>query len=145
MNRFLSKNVISQLTLTLMLSFAALYSGTAAAIASEVILTGTAETPPVTTNATGSGTITVNDDKSVSGSVTTRGIAGTVAHIHVGAEGQAGPVIISLVKSDDGRWAVPPGAKLSDSQYDSYKSGKLYVNVHSDAYKAGEIRGQLKP
>jgi hypothetical protein len=34
---------------------------------------------------------------------------------------------------------------LTDAQYKSYKAGELYVNVHSDAYKGGEIRGQLMP
>jgi hypothetical protein len=40
---------------------------------------------------------------------------------------------------------VPPGAKLNESQYQSYKAGGLYVNFHSAQYKGGEIRGQLRP
>jgi len=39
----------------------------------------------------------------------------------------------------------PAGAKLTDDQYKAFKAGNLYVNVHSDANKSGEIRGQLKP
>jgi hypothetical protein len=42
-------------------------------------------------------------------------------------------------------WSVPTGAKLTDAQYQSYKAGGLYVNVHSDAHKDGEMRSQLKP
>jgi hypothetical protein len=108
-------------------------------------LTGAQEVPPVTTSASGSGTITVGADKSVSGSVTTSGIAATAAHIHEGAMGANGPVIVPLAKTSDNVWSVAPGAKLTDSQYDSYKAGKLYVNVHSAANKGGEIRAQLKP
>jgi len=89
--------------------------------------------------------IAIAADKSVSGSVKTTGIDGTMAHIHVGAPGEAGPPIITLTKGDNGVWSVPAGAKLSDEQYQSYKSGNLYVNVHSAAHKGGEIRGQLKP
>ena len=113
---------------------------------SNVTLSGAEEVPPVTTSASGSGTITVKDDKSVSGSVTTTGVAGTAAHIHMGAKGRNGPVIVPLTKSSDGNtWTVPEGRTLTDAQYEAYKAGNLYVNVHSAAFKGGEIRGQLKP
>lgn len=111
----------------------------------KVTLSGAQQNPPVATSASGSGTITVAADKSVSGSVTTTGVAGTAAHIHVGASGKNGPVIIPLTKTSDDVWSVPAGAKLTDAQYESYKAGDLYVNVHSAANKGGEIRGQLKP
>jgi hypothetical protein len=54
-------------------------------------------------------------------------------------------VIVPLVKAGDGIWTVGTGAKLSDAQYAAFKAGNTYVNVHSDANKGGEIRGQLKP
>lgn len=119
--------------------------GFANAAASQVTLSGSEEVPPVQTAAKGSGTITVNDDKSVSGSVKTTGVQGTMAHIHEGAAGKNGGVAVPLEKKGEGEWAVPAGAKLSDAQYKAYKAGELYVNVHSDAHKGGEIRGQLKP
>jgi hypothetical protein len=53
-----------------------------------VSLSGANEVPPVNTSASGSGSFTVGMDKSVSGSVTTSGVAGTAAHIHVGAAGK---------------------------------------------------------
>jgi CHRD domain len=40
---------------------------------------------------------------------------------------------------------IAAGAKLNDDQMKAFKAGELYVNVHSDANKGGEIRGQLKP
>ena len=111
-----------------------------------VTLSGSEEVPPVTTSATGGGTIKVGDDKSVSGSVKTSGVVATAAHIHIGAPGKNGPIIIPLTKGGDGStWSVPAGAKLTDAQYAAYKAGNLYVNVHSAANKGGEIRGQLKP
>ena len=114
-------------------------------MSNEVKLSGAQEVPPVTTGASGSGTITVGADKSVSGSVTTSGVAVTAAHIHDGAAGKNGPVIIPLTKTSDNTWSVVVGAKLTDAQYESYKAGNLYVNVHSAANKGGEVRGQLKP
>ena len=111
----------------------------------KVTLSGAQEVPPVTTSASGSGTITVGADKSVSGSVTTTGVAATAAHIHTGEPGKNGPVIVPLVKTGDNVWSVPAGVKFTDAQHDSYRAGNLYVNVHSAANKGGEIRGQLKP
>ncbi len=129
---------IAALSLTLVASLAL-------ANESKVTLTGAEETPAVTTQATGSGSIVVNADKSVSGSVTTQGITGTAAHIHLGAPGQKGGPVITLVKGDNGVWTVPAGSVLTDEQYAAYKAGNLYINVHSADNKGGEIRGQLKP
>lgn len=111
----------------------------------KLTLKGSDEVPAVTTSAAGSGTITVGSDKSVSGSVTTTGVAGTMAHIHEGAAGANGPVIIPLTREGSDKWVVPGGSKLTDAQYESFKAGKLYVNVHSAAHPGGEVRAQLKP
>lgn len=119
--------------------------GLALADETKVTLSGEQEVPPVTTSASGTGTITIGADKSVSGSITTSGIEVTAAHVHLGAPGKNGPPIITLTKTSENVWSVPAGAKLTDEQYQSYKAGELYVNVHSAAHKPGEIRAQLKP
>jgi hypothetical protein len=119
--------------------------GSALAVDLKVNLTGAEETPPVSTSATGTGIISIAADKSVSGTIKTSGLDGTMAHIHVGAPGQSGPPIITLSKGADGLWSVPAGSKLTDEQYASFKAGNLYVNVHSAEHKPGEIRAQLKP
>jgi CHRD domain len=125
-----------------------LFAGYAGSVLSDevkVTLSGNQEIPPVTTSASGTGTFTVGADKSVSGSVTVSGMSATVAHIHEAAAGTTGSIVIPLTKISDNVWAVPAGAKLTDAQYESYKAGNLYYNVHSAAYKSGEIRGQIKP
>jgi hypothetical protein len=111
----------------------------------QISLTGAQEVPPVSTAGSGNGSITVGADQSVSGSVTTMGVEGTMAHIHLAAPGANGPVIVPMAKTADGVWSVPAGAKLTDAQFQSFKDGNLYVNVHSAANRGGEIRGQLKP
>lgn len=125
--------------------FAALGAGAASAADVKVTLSGSQEVPPVTTSATGSGTITVAADQSISGSIKTTGIKGTAAHIHMAASGANGPVIVPLTKDGDDGWAVGPGAKLQDAHFQAFKDGNLYVNVHSEANKGGELRGQIKP
>jgi CHRD domain len=111
----------------------------------KVSLSGDQEVPPVTTSASANGTITVSPNKSVTGNITVSGMEPTAAHIHEGAQGENGAVIIPLTKSSDNTWSVPAGAKLTDAQYKSYLAGNLYVNVHSAAHKGGEIRAQLRP
>ena len=119
--------------------------GVASAADAKVTLSGSQEVPPVTTSATGSGTITVAADQSISGSIKTTGVKGTAAHIHVAAPGANGEVIVPLTKVGDDGWTVGPGAKLQDAHYQAFKDGKLYINVHSAANPNGEIRGQIKP
>ncbi|PUA18262.1 CHRD domain-containing protein [Glaciimonas sp. PCH181] len=106
-------------------------------------LDGAHEVPANDSTASGITNITVAADKSVSGNVTTTGIDGKAAHIHIGAAGVNGPVIVPLSKTGDNVWSVPAGAMLTDPQYASYLAGNLYVNVHSAAHPGGEIRVQL--
>jgi CHRD domain len=134
------KYLISALTASL------LWAGTAAAFAANqqnLQLTGGAETPAVTTTASGQATFTVDDSGVVSGDVKTTGIDGTAAHIHMGKVGASGPPIITLQQAGKDQWTVPQGARLSAKQMAAFKKGDLYVNVHSKSHPAGEIRAQL--
>ena len=96
-------NVLQQVvrrSLWVGLSAAAILVAGGAGLASggdvKVTLSGSQEVPPVTTAASGSGTIMVGDDKAVSGSVTTSGVNGTAAHIHMAEMGKNGPVAVPL-------------------------------------------------
>ena len=110
----------------------------------KIALTGGEEIPPVTTSASGTAILKVGADRSISGIVFVSGMSVTVAHIHEAPAGKNGPIVIPLTKTSDSIWAVPPDTKLTDSQYESYKAGNLYFNIHSAAHKSGEIRGQIK-
>jgi len=129
------------------LSFAVVLGFTSAAALAgkmDVKLTGDQEVPPVKSAGSGSGTITINDDGTVSGSVTATGFDPTAAHIHQGAAGKNGPVIVPFAKEGN-KFGPAAGAKLTPDQMKAYKAGDLYVNIHSAANPGGEVRAQLKP
>ena len=111
-------------------------------------LSGEQETHAVTTTATGSGYALVNtDDYSLELQVVTSGVAdATAAHIHTGAVGVDGPVLLALEQdaSDVNRWMAPSGAMLDAAIFAVLASGGHYVNVHTPAYTAGELRGQIQ-
>ena len=140
-----SKTSLAVLATSMALGGWVVGSGAAVAAESQLMLSGSHEVPAVTTSAKGNGTISIDDTMAVSGSVTTEGLVGTMAHIHEAATGKNGPPIITLEKEGENKWVVPTGAKLTDAQYKSYKDGGLYVNVHSAEHKGGEIRDQIKP
>jgi hypothetical protein len=110
----------------------------------QIRLSGANQVPPVATNATGTGTVKVTPDRDVTAKVTVTGMTATAAHIHEGAAGSNGPVIVPFTKTGDNEFSAPPGAKMTESQYAAYKAGRTYVNVHSAKNPGGEIRAQLK-
>lgn len=109
-----------------------------------VKLSGAEEVPSVNVAGSGSGSFRLAEDGTVTGSVTTKGVAGTAAHIHLGAKGRNGPVIVPLNKKGN-TYSVPVGRKLTASQVKAWKEGELYVNVHTARHKGGEVRGQIQP
>jgi hypothetical protein len=109
----------------------------------QVRLSGDNEVPPVSTTAYGTGTVNIGADRSVSVTLSVLNMTPTAAHIHEGAAGANGPVIVPLNKISDMAFAAPDTAKLTDAQYAAYKAGNLYLNVHSAKNPGGEIRAQL--
>ena len=109
----------------------------------QIVLYGSSEVPAVTTSAYGTGTVNVMTDRRVVATVNAISMTATAAHIHEGAAGSNGPVIVPFTKISDNVFVAPEGATLTDAQYASYKAGNLYVNVHSAKNPGGEIRAQI--
>jgi len=103
--------------------------------------------PALSSNANGSFNFSLNPDTHVlSGSVVLEGIVATNAHIHNGGVGRNGDVFVALLKDNvQNRFAIPDNTVLSADQEQALLDGLYYVNVHSQAYPTGELRGQILP
>lgn len=108
----------------------------------EARMDGSQEVPPAQTEAKGVAKWSLEGD-SFALSVKAEGMDATMAHVHKGAAGSNGPVLIPLAQAPDGTWKAPAGTKLDKEALDLLVSGRLYVNVHSEKFKGGEIRVQL--
>lgn len=108
-------------------------------------LSGSEETPPVTSSATGIGLVVVDPATRVMvAGVKTTGIVGTVAHIHEAPPGTPGPIVFPLTETPSGSGVWTTKATLTEAQFNTLKAGNYYFNVHSTAFPNGEIRGQIK-
>lgn len=103
------------------------------------------EVPTNTSAATGTGVMVVNPlTRVASANITLTGMTAAAAHIHLGAPGINGPVIITLVPGSLGVFSTPANTVLTADQFKAYKQGNLYFNAHSAAFPGGEIRGQIR-
>jgi hypothetical protein len=111
-------------------------------------LTGAAEVPgPGDPDGSGTAMITLNQGQGeVCWSIHVENITlpATGAHIHVGAAGVAGPVVVPLSPPD----ATGHSAGCTTADPDLIKAIRqnpenYYVNVHTADYPAGAVRGQL--
>jgi CHRD domain len=107
-------------------------------------LNGKSEVPPNTT--AGTGTVTATYDtatKKLSWKGSYSGLTGpaTAAHFHgPAAPGKNAGVMVPI--SPNGP-SFEGSATLNDAQAKALVDGDIYVNIHTAANKAGEIRGQL--
>lgn len=113
-------------------------------VTSPVVLTGVQEVPAVATAANGKGSLTLDRSTgALTGSVTLDGVKAAAAHIHDGAAGTNGAVVVTLVETAPGVWSVPDKTVLTAAQMAGFAGGTLYVNAHSAANPGGEIRAQI--
>ncbi len=102
------------------------------------------EVPANSSKGTGKAEVTYDTaSKLLKWKITYSGLTGpaTMAHFHgPAAPGQNAPVVIQFAKADS---PIEGSATLTDAQAADLKAGKLYINVHTAANKAGEIRGQV--
>jgi hypothetical protein len=107
-------------------------------------LDGAQEVPPVVTN--GRGWATVRFDAATNGVrifAFHEGLSGapTAAHLHSGAVGVAGGIVVTLAAA--GPNAFTGTATLSGANATALAGGNTYVNIHTGAHSGGEIRGQV--
>ena len=122
-------------------------------------LTGMEEVPPVNTNSTGIALFELlNNQIDFKVNVTNLDNIKS-AHIHLGEFGQNGEIIVSLLKSTSP--LDLPNGTLVEGQVTSsdlvgplkgktineliqlFNNTKTYVNIHTEQYPNGEIRGQI--
>ena len=144
MNAFVKSKRVARIAGWSLAAAMAVTSAVALAETMDVKLSGAQEVPPIQGDMSGSGTVTINDDGSVSASISASGFTPTAAHIHQGTAGTIGKVIVPFTKQGD-KFVAPAGAKLTPDQMKAFKDGDLYVNIHSAAHPVGEVRAQLKP
>ena len=81
--------------------------------------------------------------REMTGIIQTTGLTGAfAAHIHLGARGVNGGIIVSYAAQGPNDWV--PVEAMPAANYVDFLAGGTYVNVHTLAGEAGEIRGQLE-
>jgi hypothetical protein len=126
-------------------------------------LTGDQEGTAVTTDATGDAVFCLSaDGQTMTYMITVQNITdATLAHIHLGAAGVTGNVVVPLYPTDDYPAPFSGSGTLVEGSFtaadfandlagmtmadlvDALTSGGAYVNVHSTQNPMGEIRGQV--
>jgi hypothetical protein len=138
------------------LAFALSFTASAALIAGAAIaaegrklqttMTGAQEVPgPGDADGTGTASITVNPGQNqVCFALAVTNIdPATMAHIHAGAVGVAGPPVVTLPAPTDGESSGCVTVTRTLAQAILKDPPAYYVNVHNAAFPAGAVRGQL--
>jgi hypothetical protein len=126
------------------LSFALTTSAWAEVFHLKAILTASAEVPPAASAGSGTGLFTYDTNThQLTFTVVFGNLSGpaTAAHIHGPAQpGSNAAVIFPFMTLMS---PIRGTNTLTDSQAAALLTGEYYVNVHTDANRGGEIRGQI--
>lgn len=109
------------------------------------VMSGSQEVPSVNPSATGAAQLVLDPSATkLSYELVWSDLTGpaTAAHIHTGAVGVNGPVLYPLTLNPTGSGAAGT-LTLTPSDLIALNGGQLYVNAHTAANPAGELRGQI--
>lgn len=108
-------------------------------------LSGASEVPPADPDGAGMARISINDDSNrICTDLEVRMIGDvTAAHIHRGAAGVNGPVVVTLDPPDDNDSDDCDTADDALIDEIRHNPSAFYVNVHTADYPNGAIRGQI--
>lgn len=114
----------------------------------DAMLTGDQEVPAVTTTAMGVATFTLNSMlNEIDYEIVADGLSGAItgAHIHAGAIGTSGGVLVDLSGGINGNriMGTISGSSVTNDLINAMLKGETYINVHTAANPGGEIRGQI--
>jgi len=123
------------------------------------VLSGDQEVPAVTTTASGSASVSINEAQTeIAFTLNVSDITDiTAGHIHVGARGVDGPIILPLAEGPYGNSLTGTLTETdltpqADEGIDTFADAvaaildeDTYINVHTAANPGGEIRGQIEP
>jgi len=115
----------------------------------KVPLTGAQQVPAVDPPGEGVANLTYDPaTRVITWTITYQGLSGpvTMAHFHgPAAQGEnAGPQIWLTVKGAPVENPIKGQATLTPDQAKDLAAGKWYLNLHTQAHPAGEIRGQVR-
>ncbi len=122
-----------------------LSAASAATIDYRATLSGKSEVPPTTSNASGDVLATLDTgSKKLSYTITYFGLSGpaTAAHFHGPAAAGANAGVAVPIGSNPASPSTG-SVDLTEAQMKDLEAGNWYANVHTEANKGGEIRGQL--
>ncbi len=114
-------------------------------------LDGSQENPPVTTNAAGVGTYTLNaSGQELAYNVSYVGLSSnfSAAHFHNAGRGVNGPVVRAtdfIGTTATGVWKSTDAQALTTDLVVELLASQIYFNIHSANFPGGEIRGQVLP
>jgi hypothetical protein len=133
--------MLSRFALALLGALAFAQTAGAAILTFEVVLTGAEEVPgPGDPDGSGTATLMIDDvANTISWDITVADIDTVIAaHIHPGVAGSANPPIVDFM-------GQLSGSGLMDADLASVVANPtaFYLNVHTEAFPGGAIRGQL--
>lgn len=116
-------------------------------LAETINLSGANEVPPVVTTATGVALLRLTADRKLYSKVTVTdvpvGDALTMAHIHRGATGVNGDVLVPLCATA-ADFGTSKMTQLNEATANTLRTEALYLNVHSTLWPNGVLRGQIR-